>query len=73
MLTSSFILSRLRRDDFIDLAIRREKQIKGYSRKKKEDLINKVNPEWIDLYDNGKIKLPLSENKQSDSNGETPH
>ncbi len=49
--------------DFIDLTIRREKQIKGYSRKKKEDLINKVNSEWIDLYDNGKIKLPLSESQ----------
>jgi putative endonuclease len=32
-------------------AIAREKQIKGGSRKKKETLINKLNPEWKDLYD----------------------
>lgn len=31
-------------------AIDREKQIKGWSRKKKEDLINTVNPKWDDLY-----------------------
>lgn len=32
-------------------AIRREKQLKGGSRKKKEELINKNNPQWKDLYD----------------------
>jgi len=32
-------------------AIAREKQIKGGSRKKKIDLINKINPEWKDLYE----------------------
>ena len=32
-------------------AIRREKQIKGGSRKKKLDLINSFNKEWIDLYE----------------------
>ena len=31
-------------------AIEREKQIKGWSRKKKQDLINTFNPEWDDLY-----------------------
>ena len=31
--------------------IAREKQIKGGSRKKKIDLINKMNPEWKDLYE----------------------
>lgn len=31
-------------------AIEREKQIKGWSRKKKQDLINVLNPEWNDLY-----------------------
>ncbi len=31
-------------------AIEREKQIKGWSRKKKIDLINTLNPEWSDLY-----------------------
>ena len=33
-------------------AIAREKQIKAGSRKKKIDLINAMNPEWKDLYDN---------------------
>ncbi len=32
-------------------AIAREKQIKAGSRKKKEDLINSINAEWKDLYD----------------------
>jgi putative endonuclease len=35
----------------IEEAILREKQIKGGSRKKKEDLINSKNPEWIDLWE----------------------
>src|SRR4051812_9521998 len=34
----------------IDDAIRREKQLKGGSRKKKEDLINTINSSWRDLY-----------------------
>ena len=33
------------------LAITREKQIKSWSRKRKEDLINGINPEWKDLFD----------------------
>jgi putative endonuclease len=32
-------------------AIKREKQIKGGSRKKKDKMINKMNPRWEDLYD----------------------
>ena len=36
----------------IEDAIKREKQIKGGSRKKKETLINTFNPEWKDLYEN---------------------
>ncbi len=32
-------------------AITREKQFKGGSRKKKEDAIKSINPEWRDLYD----------------------
>ena len=44
--------------DFIDLAIAREKQVKKYSRAKKIALINKKNPNWIDLHNNGKIKTP---------------
>jgi len=34
----------------ITLAIAREKQLKGGSRHKKLDLINKFNPDWEDLY-----------------------
>ena len=34
----------------IEDAIKREKQIKGGSRKQKEQLINSKNPEWNDLY-----------------------
>ncbi len=41
--------------DYIDLAIKREKQIKGYSRAKKDKLIDKVNINRNDLYNNGKI------------------
>lgn len=33
----------------IEGAILREKQIKGGSRKKKDDLVSKFNPEWKDL------------------------
>jgi putative endonuclease len=51
--------------DFIDIAIGREKQIKGYSRTKKMELINSFNPEWKDLYNNGKIEKP--------GKTETPH
>ena len=32
-------------------AIKREKQIKAGSRKKKIELINKFNPEWKELYE----------------------
>ena len=32
-------------------AIAREKQIKGGSRQKKLDLVNTMNPEWRDLYE----------------------
>jgi putative endonuclease len=41
--------------DQIDLAIFREKQIKGYSKAKKIELINKLNPEWRELSPDGKI------------------
>jgi len=46
--------------DFVDLAIAREKQIKGYSRIKKITLINSLNIEWKDLYNNGRIEIPQS-------------
>jgi putative endonuclease len=32
-------------------AISREKQIKGSSRKKKMDLVDAMNSQWLDLYD----------------------
>jgi putative endonuclease len=35
----------------MDTAIAREKQIKGGSRKRKVELIERDNPEWLDLYD----------------------
>ena len=35
----------------IEEAIAREKQLKAGSRKKKLDLINAINPEWNDLFD----------------------
>jgi len=47
--------------DQIDFAIKREKQIKGYSRIKKDMLIDKVNSEREELYRNGVIKeIPYS-------------
>ena len=38
-------------EDFVDVrdAIAREKQLKGWTRAKKENLIAKVNPRWDDL------------------------
>ena len=35
----------------VNAVIAREKQIKGGSRKKKIELINSMNPEWKDLYE----------------------
>jgi len=37
--------------DNVHDAIAREKQIKGWTRKKKEQLINRVNPKWRDVYE----------------------
>ena len=34
-----------------EYAIMREKQIKSWNRNKKKDLIESVNPNWIDLFD----------------------
>lgn len=38
-------------ETFMDIgdAISREKELKGWSRKKKEELINQINPEWKEL------------------------
>ena len=35
----------------VNTAIFREKQIKAGSRQKKIELVNQMNPEWIDLFD----------------------
>ena len=35
----------------INSAIKKEKQMKKWKREYKENLINKMNPEWEDLYD----------------------
>ena len=35
--------------DFVELAIVREKQIKGYSREKKIKLIEALNPDWKEM------------------------
>ena len=45
--------------DFVDVAIAREKQIKGYSRTKKNALINNFNKEWKELYFDRKVSNPL--------------
>lgn len=37
--------------DDVNAAIYREKQIKKFRREKKEALINKSNPQWLDLYE----------------------
>ena len=37
--------------DTAESAISREKKLKGSSRKRKLDLINHLNPEWRDLYE----------------------
>lgn len=39
----------------VNLAIFREKQIKKYSKAKKQALINHKNPEWKELFENGRI------------------
>ena len=46
----------------VRVAIAREKQLKGWSRKKKEALIDMMNPKWTDL---GATVLGLSEGKSS--------
>ena len=37
--------------NIVESALAREKQIKAGSRQDKIDLINKINPEWHDLYE----------------------
>ena len=49
--------------DLIDSAIAREKQIKGYSRSKKNELINSANKDWKELKGNENITLACSQNE----------
>ena len=35
----------------VEAAIEREKQIKGWNRKRKEKIVSLTNPEWKDLYE----------------------
>jgi putative endonuclease len=55
--------------DDIEIAIKREKQLKRYQREWKEDLINNINPEWKDLsvgwYDLKSIQFGIEINKKS--------
>ena len=44
--------------DFVELAIGREKQIKKFSRIKKEALITKFNLSWKNLYIENKVNTP---------------
>jgi len=36
---------------YVSDALRREKQLKGWQRRWKIDLIEQQNPQWVDLYD----------------------
>jgi putative endonuclease len=40
---------------YFDLAIKREKELKKWNRQKKENLINKVNPEWNELVNEKRV------------------
>jgi putative endonuclease len=60
--------------EFPNLAIAREKQLKAYSRPKKNNLINQFNSNWDELYFNGVILKPdtiLKEKTKSQSNFHT--
>lgn len=41
----------------IEESLARKKQIKSYRREKKNQLIQKMNPTWVDLYDKDKINI----------------
>ncbi len=60
----------LERYDYISHAIIREKQTKGWSRKKKEDLINMTNPAWKFMYNELKAEIPADDHFYQ--NSQTP-
>ncbi|OBX26819.1 putative endonuclease [Gelidibacter algens] len=51
-------------------AIGREKQLKGGSRAKKEALINSINPEWKDLFDELKKEFGDDDDYDDDDDDE---
>jgi putative endonuclease len=55
--------------DDVEIAIKREKQLKRYEKLWKKDLINKSNPEWKDLsedwFDEKTIQLGIEINRMS--------
>ncbi len=53
--------------DRIDTAIAREKQLKRYTRSRKEELIIEFNYNWKDLYQNGKIVKSDNQALKSDN------
>ncbi len=53
--------------DMIDEAISREKQIKRYTRSRKEEIITEFNYKWEDLFKNGKILKPNKKDCKSDN------
>jgi putative endonuclease len=48
-------------------AIRREKQIKAWKRDWKIELIEKINPNWIELHDSIDVTATLVEENNSNS------
>ena len=42
--------------DDAETAISREKQLKRWRRKKKDFLVEKANPHWINLYEDGRLR-----------------
>ncbi len=55
--------------DDVNMAIAREKQIKKYSRIKKETLIDSLNEKWMDLYMDEKINWDISGSTVQNGNG----
>ncbi len=53
--------------DMIEAAISREKQIKRYTRSRKQEIITEFNYEWEDLFKNGRILRPHKKDCKSDN------